>query len=47
MKKYDLEALWDEHTKYEFATPDVEATLRPYLRPPRSGDDGAEDSIEK
>ena len=27
MKKYDLEALWDEHTKYEFATPDVEATL--------------------
>jgi carboxymethylenebutenolidase len=27
MKKYDLEKLWDEHTKYEFATPDVEATL--------------------
>ena len=27
MGKYDLEALWDEHTKYEFATPDVEATL--------------------
>ena len=27
MKKYDLSALWDEHTKYEFATPDVEATL--------------------
>jgi len=27
MKKYDLEELWDEHTKYEFATPDVEATL--------------------
>jgi carboxymethylenebutenolidase len=27
MKKYDLEALWNEHTKYEFATPDVEATL--------------------
>jgi carboxymethylenebutenolidase len=27
MKKYDLEALWDEHTKYEFATPNVEATL--------------------
>ena len=27
MEKYDLEALWDEHTKYEFATPDVEATL--------------------
>jgi carboxymethylenebutenolidase len=27
MKKYDLEALWEEHTKYEFATPDVEATL--------------------
>jgi carboxymethylenebutenolidase len=27
MQKYDLEKLWDEHTKYEFATPDVEATL--------------------
>lgn len=27
MKKHDLEALWNEHTKYEFATPDVEATL--------------------
>ncbi len=27
MNKYDLEKLWDEHTKYEFATPDVEATL--------------------
>jgi carboxymethylenebutenolidase len=27
MKSYDLEKLWDEHTKYEFATPDVEATL--------------------
>jgi carboxymethylenebutenolidase len=27
MKKFDLEALWDEHTRYEFATPDVEATL--------------------
>ncbi len=27
MPKYDLEKLWDEHTKYEFATPDVEATL--------------------
>jgi carboxymethylenebutenolidase len=27
MKKYDLEKLWNEHTKYEFATPDVEATL--------------------
>jgi len=27
MKKYDLEKLWDEHTKYEFATPDVDATL--------------------
>jgi carboxymethylenebutenolidase len=27
MKKCDLEALWDEHTKYEFATPDIEATL--------------------
>src|SRR5277367_4421240 len=27
MKKYDLEKLWDEHTRYEFATPDVEATL--------------------
>ena len=27
MKKFDLEKLWDEHTKYEFATPDVEATL--------------------
>jgi carboxymethylenebutenolidase len=27
MKKSDLETLWDEHTKYEFATPDVEATL--------------------
>ena len=27
MKTYDLEKLWDEHTKYEFATPDVEATL--------------------
>ena len=27
MEKYDLEALWDQHTKYEFATPDVEATL--------------------
>ena len=27
MKKSDLEKLWDEHTKYEFATPDVEATL--------------------
>jgi carboxymethylenebutenolidase len=27
MKKHDLEKLWDEHTKYEFATPDVEATL--------------------
>ncbi|RSL16047.1 carboxymethylenebutenolidase [Edaphobacter aggregans] len=27
MKRYDLEKLWDEHTKYEFATPDVEATL--------------------
>jgi carboxymethylenebutenolidase len=27
MKKCDLEKLWDEHTKYEFATPDVEATL--------------------
>jgi carboxymethylenebutenolidase len=25
--KNDLEKLWDEHTKYEFATPDVEATL--------------------
>jgi carboxymethylenebutenolidase len=25
--KHDLEKLWDEHTKYEFATPDVEATL--------------------
>ena len=27
MKEQDLEKLWDEHTKYEFATPDVEATL--------------------
>jgi len=27
MKTYDLEKLWDEHTRYEFATPDVEATL--------------------
>ena len=27
MKKYDLEKLWDEHTRYEFATHDVEATL--------------------
>jgi carboxymethylenebutenolidase len=27
MRRYDLEQLWDEHTKYEFATPDVEATL--------------------
>ena len=27
MEKHNLEALWDEHTKYEFATPDVEATL--------------------
>jgi hypothetical protein len=27
MKKYDLEKLWAERTKYEFATPDVEATL--------------------
>ncbi len=27
MRRYDLEKLWDEHTKYEFATPDVEATL--------------------
>jgi carboxymethylenebutenolidase len=27
MQKQDLEKLWDEHTKYEFATPDVEATL--------------------
>ncbi len=27
MPKYDLEALWDEHTKYEFAEPDLEATL--------------------
>ncbi len=27
MKPYDLEALWEEHTKYEFAEPDVEATL--------------------
>src|SRR5271155_2619488 len=27
MTKHDLEKLWDEHTKYEFATPDVEATL--------------------
>jgi carboxymethylenebutenolidase len=27
MEKYDLEALWDQHTKYEFATRDVEATL--------------------
>lgn len=27
MKKYDLGKLWDEHTRYEFATPDVEATL--------------------
>jgi hypothetical protein len=29
MKKYDLQKLWDEHTKYEFAAPDVEATLPP------------------
>ncbi len=27
MKNYDLAALWEEHTKYEFTTPDVEATL--------------------
>jgi carboxymethylenebutenolidase len=27
MKKYDLGALWDEQTKYEFQTSDVEATL--------------------
>ncbi|HXC97373.1 MAG TPA: nuclear transport factor 2 family protein [Edaphobacter sp.] len=27
MQTYDLERLWEEHTKYEFATPDVEATL--------------------
>ncbi len=27
MKTYDLEMLWDEHTKYKFATLDVEATL--------------------
>lgn len=27
MKKHDLETLWDAHTKYEFAEPDVEATL--------------------
>jgi carboxymethylenebutenolidase len=27
MKKYVLENLWDEHTKYEFATPEVVATL--------------------
>jgi carboxymethylenebutenolidase len=27
MKNYDLEKLWDEHTKYEFVIPDVEATL--------------------
>jgi carboxymethylenebutenolidase len=27
MKKYDLEKLWKQHTKYEFETPDVEATL--------------------
>jgi carboxymethylenebutenolidase len=27
MQTYDLEKLWEEHTKYEFATPDVEATL--------------------
>ncbi len=27
MKEHDLEALWEAHTKYEFAEPDVEATL--------------------
>jgi len=27
MNAYDLEALWEEHTKFEFAAPDVEATL--------------------
>jgi carboxymethylenebutenolidase len=27
MPTYDLEALWEEHTKFEFAAPDVEATL--------------------
>jgi carboxymethylenebutenolidase len=27
MKKDALEKLWDEHTKYEFATHDLEATL--------------------
>jgi hypothetical protein len=27
MKKYDLEKLWDERTRYEFAAPDVEAAL--------------------
>ena len=37
MKKYDLEKPWDEHTKYEFATPDVEATLATMVEDIRQG----------
>ena len=34
MPKYDLEALWDEHCRYEFETRDVDATMATMIEAP-------------